>query len=104
MVHRYLHVANGSSVTMTLEAAGVPGLRSIWADPLYEGPVPPGVGDDELRELRGGHLQGAVPVDPMNDMRRWRQVIADHEAYEELVLWFEHDLFGLFILITHLCW
>ena len=29
----------------------------------------------------------------MNDLRRWRQVIDAHEAYDELVLWYEHDLF-----------
>jgi hypothetical protein len=26
-------------------------------------------------------------------MRRWRQVIVEHDAYDELVLWYEHDLF-----------
>ena len=101
---RYLHVANGTSVTMTLEAAGVPGLMSIWADPLYDGPVPGGLSDDELREVRGGHLAGDVPPDPIVDMRRWRQVIADHESYDELVLWFEHDLFDQLNLLQLLPW
>jgi hypothetical protein len=105
MVHRYLHVANGSSVTMTLEAAGVPGLRSIWADPLHDGPVPAGLSDDELREARGGAWEGhPLAEDPMNDMRRWREVIADHESYDELVLWFEHDLFDQLNLIQLLSW
>ena len=79
-VRRYLHVANGTSVTMTLEAAGVPGLRSIWSDPLYEGPVPTGLSDDELREVRGAYLGGGAVDDPMNDMRRWRDVIADRAS------------------------
>jgi hypothetical protein len=105
MVHRYLHVANGTSVTMTLEAAGVPGLRSIWADPLHDGPVPSGLSDDELREVRGGAWEGdALAADPMNDMRRWRQVIAAEESYDELVLWFEHDLFDQLNLIQLLSW
>jgi len=103
VVPRYLHVANGTSVTMTLEAAGVPGLMSIWADPLHDGPVPAGLGDDELREVRGGHLAGDA-LDPINDMRRWRKVIADHESYDELVLWFEHDLFDQLNLIQLLTW
>jgi hypothetical protein len=37
-------------------------------------------------------------------MRRWRQVIADHASYEELVLWFEHDLFDQLNLIQLLTW
>src|SRR5262245_56059425 len=98
-VPRYLHVANGSSVTTTLEAAGVPGVMSIWADPLYEGPVPAGLSDDELREVRGRYLRGDVEANPTIDMRRWRQVIADHESYDELVLGFEHDLFDQLNLI-----
>jgi len=101
---RYLHVANGTSVTMTLEAAGVPGLMSIWADPLYDGPVPGGLSDDELREIRGGHLAADAPLDPIIDMRRWRQVIADHRSYDELVLWFEHDLFDQLNLLQLLTW
>jgi hypothetical protein len=101
---RYLHVANGTSVTMTLEAAGVPGIMSIWADPLHDGPVPAGLTDDELRELRSGHLGGGAVVDPIVDMRRWRRVIVAHGEYDELVLWFEHDLFDQLNLIQVLTW
>lgn len=109
---RFLHVANGTSVTMTLEAAGVPGLRSIWADPLNDGPVPD-VPDEELLEVRRRFLagrdaargnSGSVAADPANDMRRWRDVIARHHAYDELVLWFEHDLFDQLNLIQVLTW
>jgi len=101
----FLHVANGTSVTGTLSAAGVPGIMSIWADPLYEGPVPAGLNDDELREVRGRYLGGGEhAADPTNDMRRWRKVIDDHESYDELVLWFEHDLFDQLNLIQLLGW
>src|SRR5436190_16186181 len=47
--HRFLHVANGTSTTRIIEAAGIPGACSLWADPLYEGPVPGGLSDTELR-------------------------------------------------------
>ena len=91
---RFLHVANGSSVTSTLAAAGVPGATSIWADPLHDGPVPGDLDDDALTRLRMEHHSGSPSAsDPQNDMRRWRRVIAEHDAYDELVLWFEHDLF-----------
>jgi len=107
--NRYLHVANGTSVTMTLEAARVPGTYSIWADPLYEGPVPAGLTDTELLNVRQEFLAPATDGDevwlnPKNDMRRWREVIARHESYDELVLWFEHDLFDQLNLIQLLTW
>jgi hypothetical protein len=105
MAPRFLHVANGTSVTGTLAAAGVPGARSIWSDPLYEGPVP-AVTDDQLVEVRSRYLSGEYPanVDPVNDLRQWRAVIAAHDAYDESVLWFEHDLFDQLNLIQLLDW
>jgi hypothetical protein len=102
---RFLHVANGSCTTDVIEAAGLPGVRSIWADPLYEGPVPGDLSDEELLEVRRRYLapeDSAVP--PENDLRRWREVIDAHETYDELVLWFEHDLFDQLNLIQILSW
>jgi hypothetical protein len=103
--HRFLHVANGTSTTMTIDAAGISGACSIWADPLYEGPVPAGLSDDELLDVRMRFLAGEGPSpDPVNDLREWRAAIARHEAYDELVLWFEHDLFDQLNLIQVLPW
>lgn len=103
---RFLHVANGTCTTDLIAASGMPGLRSIWADPLYEGPVPAGLSDEELVAVRTRYLSGPEdsPVDPVNDLRRWRQTIEAHESYEELVLWFEHDLFDQLNLLQLLSW
>jgi hypothetical protein len=113
---RFLHVANGTCTTRIIESAGIPGERSIWADPLYEGPVPAGLGDDELLDVRRQYLAGpgdlkwaawAGPdptLDPANDMREWRATIERHESYDELILWFEHDLFDQLNLIQLLTW
>jgi hypothetical protein len=104
---RFLHVANGSCTTRLLEVAGIPGLRSIWADVLYEGPVPGGLTDAELLKVRGRFLAGppeTSSVDPVNDLKRWRQIIEDHAGYDELILWYEHDLFDQLNLIQVLSW
>ena len=101
---RFLHVANGTSTTMTIEAAGIPGACSIWADPLYEGPVPAGLADSELLEVRTRFLLGGSAPDPVNDMREWRAAILRVDTYEELVLWFEHDLFDQLNLVQLLTW
>ncbi|HEY6212002.1 MAG TPA: hypothetical protein VIW45_06940 [Vicinamibacterales bacterium] len=99
---RFLHVACGTSTTSTIEAAGIPGARSIWADPLYEGPVPD-VGDDELIKVRSAYLSDGQEVDRVNDLRLWRKAIAD-DSYDELVLWYEHDLFDQLNLLQLLTW
>jgi hypothetical protein len=85
-----------------LALTGIPGVRSIWADPLHAGPVPGGLGDEELVEVRTRFLlgeNGGEDAEHWNDLRRWRSVIDDHDSYDELVLWFEHDLFDQLNLI-----
>ena len=103
---RFLHVANGTCTTRLIDAAGIPGERSLWADPLHGGPVPGGLTDDELLEVRRRHLgrAGDAALDPVNDLRRWRAVVGQHEGYDELVLWFEHDVFDQLNLIQVLDW
>jgi hypothetical protein len=101
---RFLHVANGTSTTMTIEAAGIPGSCSIWADPLHEGPVPAGLSDAELLDARMRFLVNGTPIDPVNDLREWRAAIERHHSYDELILWFEHDLFDQLNLIQVLTW
>jgi RNA polymerase sigma factor (sigma-70 family) len=113
---RFLHVANGTCTTRLIEAAGIPGKLSIWADPLYEGPVPGGLSDEELLDVRRRHHAGPADntvaawggsdpsLDPVNDMRQWRATIERHDSYDELILWFEHDLFDQLSLIQLLAW
>jgi hypothetical protein len=106
-MRRFLHVANGTCTTEIIKAARIPGALSIWADLLYEGPVPGGIADEELLEIRARYLSGSpdgMPDDPVNDLRRWRSIIEQHDAYDELVLWFEHDLFDQLNLIQILSW
>ena len=113
---RFLHVASGTCTTRTIEAAGIGGACSIWADPLYEGPVPGGLNDTQLLDVRRRYLAGPADLtwsawtgnnpslDPANDLRQWRATVGRHESYDELMLWFEHDLFDQLNLIQLLTW
>jgi hypothetical protein len=102
----FLHVANGTATTDIIAAASITGVLSIWADPLYEGPVPGGLSDSELLAVRARYLAGPAPssVAEINDLRRWRSVVENDSSYDELVLWFEHDLFDQLNLIQILSW
>jgi len=104
---RFLHVANGTCTTSLIRAAGIPGLRSQWADVLYEGPVPGGVSDEELVAVRERFLVGPdanLEDEHENSLKAWRAVIDRHESYDELILSFEHDLFDQLNLIQLLTW
>jgi len=106
-MNEFLHVANGTSTTMTIEAARIPGAVSIWADPLHDGPVPGGLSDAELLDVRARHLGGADEPsfsETVEGLKEWRRIIAAHEAYRELVLWYEHDVFDQLNLIQLLPW
>jgi hypothetical protein len=106
-VNEFLHVANGTSTTMTIEAARIPGAVSIWADPLHDGPVPGLLTDEGLLEVRARHLagmDGSSFTDAVNELRAWRRMIAALDDYRELVLWYEHDLFDQLNLVHLLTW
>jgi hypothetical protein len=96
----FLHVANGHCTAELIERSGVTGRTSIWADPLNEGPVPGDVADGELLQIRARFLAGDSDREGevAADLQQWRDAI-DRVPCEEIVLWFEHDLFDQLNLI-----
>jgi hypothetical protein len=96
-----LHVANGHCTTRLIEEAQLPGRSSIWADALHEGPIAD-VADDEFVRIRAEDIASrlGVPVEDVEaDLRSWRAAVDADHGYDELVLWFEHDLFDQLNLI-----
>ena len=101
MVADALHVANGHCTTRLIEQAHLPGRTSIWADPLHEGPIA-AVADDELVRMRTAAMAPdlGVPAEDIEaDFKSWRAAVDNDAAYDELVLWYEHDLFDQLNLI-----
>jgi hypothetical protein len=99
---RFHHVANGTATTDIIHLAGIPGTSSIWADPLHDGPVPGGLSDEELLEVRARYLadgsEGSLE-ETISELRSWRAALDNTESYDELVLWYEHDLFDQLNLV-----
>jgi hypothetical protein len=94
-----LHVTNGDSAVARLRAAGIRGDVLPWRDALHEGPVPAGPDDDELRAVRARFIaaQGWADEDRVRtDMAERDARLAEAlESGEELVLWFETDLYDM---------
>ncbi|HVE77393.1 MAG TPA: DUF1835 domain-containing protein [Gemmatimonadaceae bacterium] len=102
-----LHVLNGDSTAYKLGPAGVPGGITVWADILYEGPVPAGVPDEERRRQRARFIADSGYGSYGDALRRyeaWDAALAAAAAHDEVVLWFEHDLFDQLLLVRHLAW
>jgi hypothetical protein len=96
-----LHVTNGQSAANVLRAAGFPGDVLCWNDVLHEGPVPD-VAVEDLRRARARFLSDAEWTTYETVLRELTERdarLAKTAAGEEIVLWFEHDLYDQLQLI-----
>jgi len=100
-----LHLTNGTSVIPLIESAGIDGQIVPWNDVLHEGPVPAGLGPAALRERRADFL-ASCGWGPRDDIARDLEVrdralddAIDEPRGDQIVLWFEHDLFDQLHLI-----
>ncbi len=101
-----LHVLNGDSARMGIERSGIPGVFVVWPDVLYEGPTPLATGEEWIA-VRTAYLAGVAdrPIDDVAE--RYRQndaILESFRDHDEVVFWFEHDLFDQLLLIRHLWW
>jgi len=100
-----LHVLNGDATATALTATDVPGERLIWRDLAMEGPVV-AVGAPPSAE-RTGYLAANFGVDAeayVRGMEDQTAGLATGRAHEEIVLWFEQDLFCAVTLWSLLDW
>lgn len=105
---RMLHVTNGDVAAGTIRLSGVAGERgevAVTADLLHEGPAPGGLPPERWRKVRARYLaeSGYDDYDScLARLTRWDHTLADYRSYDEVVLWFEHDLFDQLLLIRAL--
>jgi hypothetical protein len=96
-MERIVHVCNGDTTADTLSLADLPGEIRVWADALDQGPVLP-VSDEEHYRLRG-EFWAARGFEGAPRLAGWDRGVDEAAAAEELILWFEHDLFDQLALI-----
>src|SRR5579863_3741961 len=98
-----LHITNGTSVEIA--RTGLPGAVIYWADPLHDGPVPAGLSLQELSRVRERFLAEffQAPAAEISFAERDRK-LTELRDHEEVVLWFEHDLYDQLQLIQILDW
>lgn len=104
---RYLHVLNGDCTAEPLRASGLEGDFTVCADVLWSGPLPATEDAVEWRRIRAGYLEDASLAErdeALATMRGWEAPLGRWREYQEVVFWFEHDLFDQLLLVRHLAW
>ncbi len=101
-----LHILNGDSSWHLFQEAGITGDTLIWREILCEGPVIKEVASDEFWQLRKSFVTEEFGPGSANYM----QLIDDFEKlrhfknYDEIILWFEYDLFCQINMMAVLSW
>jgi hypothetical protein len=102
-----LHITNGDSVVGTFRQVRFPGAYLAWRDVLHDGPVPETTTLSELSDVRARSLAGfgwGVYEDLRAGFAERDRVLELSGKHEEVVLWFEHDLYDQLQLLQLLDW
>src|SRR6476469_4875979 len=102
-----LHITNGESVTGTFRQVRFPGTYLAWNDVLHDGPVPQTSTLNELSDVRAQALAGFGWGDPAKlraDFSTRDRTLQDFRKHQDVVLWFEHDLYDQLQLLQLLAW
>ena len=91
-----LHVLNGDSTYQSLRPLQLEGRALVWRDATLQGPVPNGLASDADWRERGRWLAahaGIMEREFVEGALTFRRDLASAKQTEEVVLWFEEDLF-----------
>jgi len=102
-----LHITNGDSVVSTFRQSRFPGVYLAWADVLHDGPVPELPTLAELFDVRARAFAdfGWGKYDQLRAEFAEREALLNtFRQHEEVVLWFEHDLYDQLLLVQLLDW
>src|ERR1044072_7084581 len=102
-----LHIHNGDSTANKMKEAAFPGEHFAFREALATGPTPRGVSRDEWLAGRANYLAEGVGLNVeavKKDLSRMDEALRDVSGHDEVIMWFEHDLFcqiNLIYLLDH---
>jgi hypothetical protein len=79
-----------------LKKAGILGTHMAWRDALNDGPVPAGLSLEQTSTLRARYQAErgyGNPIKLIHEFQRRDEQIRRAGEFDEVVLWFEHDLY-----------
>ena len=91
-----LHIANGDCTAEIIKKTNLVGDILVWRELLCEGPICKDVGSDEFWLKRYAYFENELGVSKLEYFDKTIKELVqleDVEVYDEVVLWFEFDLF-----------
>ena len=101
-----LHILNGDSTHHLFRDSGIAGDVFVWNEILSEGPVVYEVGEEKFWQKRLEFVTEAFGPGASNyrNLIDSSKVLTELKSYEEIVLWYEYDLFCQVNLMAILSW
>lgn len=102
-----LHIVNGDSVGDKLRNGNIPGEILVWREVYPVGPTFVKMDEPHARTARASYLErtmGIAADEYTAACESQEQILRGFRKYDEVVLWFEHDLFDQLMLAYLLHW
>ncbi|SDP22080.1 protein of unknown function [Paenibacillus sp. yr247] len=97
-----LHIVNGDAFGDKLRASGIDGDILVWRESLYEGPIGVQMSDSVLLSIRTSYMSRlhGIPEELFKSITLQQEEALDKLSMDmdEVVLWFEHDLYDQLML------
>lgn len=89
-----LHILNGDATVPEFQKSGISGEIVVWREVLCEGPVAGPIRGDQFWINRAAYIEQTLGGEHYDEkMISELDKIRDLSTYNEVVLWFEYDLF-----------
>ncbi len=94
---KLLHITNGDDLTDKLQELKIPGDVIVWREMLCEGPTVQEVGNENFLRIRKNFLWENYKISEEEYQDKFideLDKLAAINGYDEVILWFEFDLFS----------
>ena len=102
-----LHILNGGAIEETMRQSSIKGELFCFRDALISGPVTNSRDKESWRMTRARHLSGNYGVEfdeCEHGLLEQEKTLESHAKHDEVVMWFEHDVFCQLNLLYLLDW
>ncbi|MFI2743219.1 DUF1835 domain-containing protein [Zhouia sp. PK063] len=104
---KQLHITNGDSFTAVLQKLPIEGEIITWREMLCEGKTTSDVGSESFWRIRFDYLNKLYKVSKSTfidaTLKEYRS-LCNHKVEEEIILWFEYDVFCQINMIAVISW